>query len=242
MGPPHITTKVCNDLGAAEARLGTTEDEHMSITRALIVLVFLSGPAWAEKPYDLIFKMGTLDGLPQTEKLMYDRDVVIDGNQDYADRNTGDVELFFAPDDMARLRFVQDDKHRNLGQFPATVGNPIIMYFVETVLRDVAQEAGGSPFYIRNRIKDSLVLDVPIEDTTATFEGAEIAAKQVTLMPFEDDKNRDKMGGYADLELVFTMSDDVPGWYVALEARAPGTDGSPSYVNALTFEGSEAAE
>jgi len=38
------------------------------------------------------------------------------------------------PDDMAALRFVQGDQHRDLGQFPATVWQPIFMYFrFETV-------------------------------------------------------------------------------------------------------------
>ncbi|MEO1138383.1 MAG: hypothetical protein AAFW87_02905 [Pseudomonadota bacterium] len=214
----------------------------MSYARAVLVFFLFAFPAQAEQPYDLIFRIGTLDGLPQNEMLLYDRQVMIAGKNDYADRNTGGVELRFMPEDMANLRFVKEDKYRSLGQFPATVGNPIVMYFIETTLRDVAQEAGGSPFYIRNRIKDSLVQEAPITAATVMYQGQEVAAKQVTLSPFENDKNREKMGGYADLALTFTMSDEVPGWYVSLEAHAPGPDSGGSYRNALTLEGMETQE
>ncbi|MFD1156282.1 hypothetical protein [Roseovarius aestuarii] len=214
----------------------------MTYLRALLLTLFLAVPAAAEQPYDLIFRMGTLDGLPRDEMLLYGREVAIDGNAEYADRNTGGIELRFEPEDMARLRFVKDTRHRNLGQFPATVGNPVIMYFVETVLRDVAQEAGGSPFYIRNRIKDSLVQDAPVNDATLSYNGRDIAVKTVTLRPFENDKNREKLRGYADLALTFTMSEDVPGWYLSLEASAPGDQDGLSYRNALTLHGMEAAQ
>lgn len=200
----------------------------------LLMALLVAGRLGAVEPYDLIFKNGTLSDVAQTG-LTYDRTVDIGGNPEYSARNTGQVRLEFQPDDMARLQFQKDGKHANVGLFPASVGNPIIMYFVETVLRDVAQEAGGSPFYIRNRIKDSLVQDAPVEDVLVTVDGAEVPAKRVTLHPFAEDKNRDRMGVYGDLAITVTMSEDVPGWYGSLVASAPPRDGKEGYSNALTF-------
>lgn len=207
----------------------------MMMTRVLLFAAFLAAPLHAQETYDLIFKPGTLSDLAETDVLAYDRDVTIAANPAYAQRNTGKIALNFEPDDMARLRFLQGEQYRNVGNFPATVGNPVIMYFVETVLRDVAQEAGGSPFYIRNRIKEALVTSVPIEDGTALYGDAELAIKQITLRPFEHDKNRDRMGIYGDLALTFTMSDDAPGWYVSLVAAAPGQGDAVGYSNSLTL-------
>lgn len=207
----------------------------MIFLRALLLLLLLVNPVVAAETYDLIFREGSLSGLPQTEVLTYDRRVGVEQNPEYSARNTGSVRLTFEPDDMARLQFVQQDKQKVLGRFPATVGNPIIMYFVETVLRDVAHEAGGSPFYIRNRIKDSLLLKVPVIETDVPFGDQHITAKQIVLRPFETDKNRDKMGAYADLSLTFTMSEQVPGWYSSLVAIAPGKEGAPGYSNSLTL-------
>lgn len=208
------------------------------ILACLILAALATGPLQAGETYDLIFKTGTLADVPKEAGLEYSRDVAVATDPDLGARNTGAVQLSFEPEDMARLTFAQGEKSRNLGAFPATVGNPIIMYFVETVLRDVAQAAGGSPFYIRNRIKDSLLQTAEITEISVALDGEQIAARQITLRPFENDKNRAKMKGYGDLALTFTMSEDVPGWYQSLVASVPGTD-APIYQNALVLQGSE---
>lgn len=203
----------------------------------LALTLLLATPLRAAETYDLIFRLGTLDDLPLQTVLTYDRQVNIPANPDYAARNTGTVALTVG--DTAALDFRQGDQHRALGQFPTDVGNPVIMYFVETVLRDVAQETGGSPFYIRNRIKDALLTTVPVTEAALPFDGAEIATRQITLRPFADDPNRDRLGVYADLALRFTLSDDAPGWYLSLVAEAPGADGQSSYHSSLTLQGAD---
>ncbi|MBJ6373325.1 hypothetical protein [Sedimentitalea arenosa] len=199
--------------------------------------------AQAEEAYDLIFKTETLSDVSTASVLVYDRNVVIAADPDRAARNTGSVNLTFEPDDMARLTFFQDGKHRGLGQFPASVGNPVVMYFVETVLRDVAHQAGGSPFYIRNRIKDALVQEADIHAAQFRFDGRALASREVTLHPFENDENRERMKGYGDLALTFTMSEEIPGWYGSLVAKVPGeSDETPLYTNALTLQAVETTQ
>ena len=203
--------------------------------RCALLIMFLASPVPAAETYDLIFRMGTLSDVPESRTLTYDRQVEIVANPEYAMNSTGTIELKLEPNDVARLRFLKDGGHRTLGSFPASVGNPIIMYFVESVLRDVASETGGSPFYIRNRIKEALVADTPIEDKTVLFGTTNVEAKRITLHPLQEDRNRGRMGVYADLAVTFTMSDDVPGWYVSLVATAAGKDGAPGYSNTLTL-------
>ncbi|MFQ1700775.1 hypothetical protein ACJ5NV_09275 [Loktanella agnita] len=207
----------------------------MGLLHMISVALLLATPLRAAETYDLIFKTGTLDDVAVEAGLTYDRTVTLATDPAYGARNTGEVALIFAPDDVAALRFVQGAQHRNLGQFPVSTGNPVIMYFVETVLRDMAGQAGGSPFYIRNRLKEALLEVVPIEDMMVPYEGGQVAAKQITLRPFEDDPNRAKMGIYGDLSLRFVMSDDVPGWYVSLSAMAPGGADDPGYRNTVVL-------
>ena len=210
---------------------------RVSLIWLSVALSLVALPVAAVETYDLIFKTGTLSDVPADAVLRYRRDVTIAADPDRADRNTGAVQLTQDADDMARLTFLRDAERRNLGQFPATVGNPIVMYFIETVLRDVAHQAGGSPFYIRNRIKESLVQFAEIEQAAVPFGDQDVSAQQITLRPFLNDKNRDKMKGYGDLTLTFTMSDQVPGWYAALVANVPGTAASaPIYNNALVLQ------
>ncbi len=221
--------------------------------KILICLVaavaILSAPARAESgelaPYDLLFKTGTLDDIPREQALTYSRDVTNTLKPETAERDTGHIELGFAGGDplQVRLKFTQGDKFRNLGEFPASVGNPLILYFVETVVRDMAETAGGSPFYIRNRIKESLIESGDVTSGEALFDGATVATQAITLHPFKGDPNADRMKGFGDMALEVSMSEDVPGWYHTLRAYVPGeADVPPIYSSTLTIESAGSAQ
>ena len=214
----------------------------MRMSRGVLALVCLLGsPLWAAdaqmepKPYDLLFRNGTLGDIPADRALVYDRDVQNSLTPAAATRDTGLVVLGIEEGErpQAELQFRQDSKHRNLGSFPASVGNPIIMYFVETVVRDMAESVGGSPFYIRNRVKESLLRPA---ERAESAEGVSL-----TLRPFDGDPNAARMQGFDRLALTVTMSDEVPGWYRSLRADVPGADGgAPIYSSVMTFETLEA--
>lgn len=200
-----------------------------------------SGPAFAQETYDLLFRTGTLDAVSRDTRLVYSREVLNTLQPEAADRDTGQVELTFegGEPEAVRLEFFQNEKHRTVGDFPASVGNPIIMYFVETVVRDMAETAGGSPYYIRNRVKDALVTPATIEQQQIESDGQTMSASVVTLHPFDGDPNAARMQGFGNLELTVTMSEDVPGWYQSLVAKVPGDGGDPIYSSVLTLEPTE---
>lgn len=89
---------------------------------------------------------------------------------------------------------------RRIGPFPVSGGDPVVIFFLENTARDMATLTGGSPYYIRNRIKD------------AVFRGGSVQREggvtTVTARPFEGDPNADRMGGFASLELRFVMGED----------------------------------
>lgn len=201
----------------------------MRIWGAALLALLMTGTVWAasvdgEQTYSLLFRNGTLDDIDRDAELVYRRDVRNALLPDAAERDTGEIALTFRDDpvSMAILDFRRDGRHKTLGQFPASVGNPIIMYFYESVVRDMAATAGGSPFYIRNRVKEALVSSSEVEEGEATLDGRTVAIRTVRLYPFRDDPNRSRMRGFDDLELRVTVSDDVPGWYVSLVAEASG--------------------
>ncbi len=186
--------------------------------------------------YNLLFRNGTLDTVDREAALVYRKTLANRLLPDADAKNTGDIAVMFDEGDMARLEFRQDEKHRALGRFPATVGNPMIMFFYESVIRDMASTAGGSPFYIRNRVKESLIQPSDVEAGQAVVNGETIQTKTIRMEPFAGDPNRDRMRGFGDLVLTVTMSDDVPGWYLSLVAEAD------AYRSETTFERVEAAQ
>ena len=159
------------------------------IAAALIALTIYPLSALAasgQKTYDLLFRTGTLDTMESAQTLLYSRDVMNLLKPDAAQRDTGDIALFLRPEnpDEAMLEFRQQEKSRRLGKFPASVGNPMIMLFYEKTIRDMAEAAGGSPFYIRNRVKEALVQPSTVELGEATVNGTTVPTKTIRLYPF----------------------------------------------------------
>lgn len=207
----------------------------------------LAGPAAAEtldgqETYDLLFRSGTLDPVGKDKALSYTREVVNALKPESAVRDTGTIRLSFEEQQamMAELEFLQNGKHRGLGKFPASVGNPMIMFFYESVVRDMAEAAGGSPFYIRNRVKEALIRPSEVVEGEATLDGRTVPTKTVVLHPFEGDPNSERMQGFGELALAVTMSEDVPGWYMSFVAEVPGDEGTPVYRSEIDFESLEA--
>lgn len=207
----------------------------------------VKGQTGKDETYALLFRNGTLDTVE--DGIRYGREVKNTAMPEAAARDTGTISIAFEPPEgdtprMARLSFVQDGRSKGIGSFPASVGNPVIMYFVESVIRDMAETAGGSPFYIRNRVKEALVESAQIETVEVMLDGAPVTAQAVTMRPFAGDPNIDRMKGFGDLALTVTMSEEVPGWYYSLDARTAPRDGAGSetdYRSVMTFAGSDAA-
>lgn len=203
-------------------------------------LGFGAGPSAAGETYDLLFKSGALDQLVTASQtgtdsvdLEYERTTF--GTLDGPGPDTFRLDLRMVPPDNAELTLHEGDLRRGIGTFPASIGNPVIMYFMETTLRDMAEKSGGSPFYIRNRIKDALLTDAEILPVTVRLGDSDVEARQITLLPFAHDAARARMGRFADLKLVVTVSENVPGWYYSLVSTAPSDPGAPDtrYSNAI---------
>lgn len=213
----------------------------LRITGLLLLLALPTGlPAEVtkgEETYHLIFREGTLDEFSAETRLIYRREVSNSLDPTAAERESGEIALVLesGETDRARLRFLRDGKHRELGVFPPGAGNPIIMVFMEMVTRDVATLTGGGEFYIRNRLKEALIEDAPLETGTVTQADNEVEAQTVTLRPFAKDPNQNRMRGLENMELSFTVSQEVPGWYHALKAEATGEDGT-IYSQSLTLQ------
>ncbi len=205
-----------------------------------------AAPLDGQQTYDLLFRNGTLDDVNKSDALVYTRGVKNALKPDADARDSGEISLSFKTSEqnavMAQLKLSQGERSRSLGVFPASVGNPMIMYFYESIVRDMAEAAGGSPYYIRNRVKDALIQPSEVQMGSAEFDGKTVETQTVRLYPFANDPNKDRMKGFGDLELTVTMSNEVPGWYVSLVANASREGAEPVYNSQLHFQRLEAAQ
>ena len=122
-------------------------------------------------------------------------------------------------------------KLQPVSSWPVSSGNPIVPIFLESTLRTMSRVTGGSTFYIRNRIKEALGTGGTINQIEMQVAGQTVPAQEIVFEPFLKDKNRDRMGAFRDLKLVFVLSEKVPGDIVSFRAL---TDGA-AYSEEISF-------
>lgn len=238
------TRQIETRMAGTSQRLATT----CLITLVLLCAALSSG--FAAGTHELLFREGTLDTISGKATLEYRRDVSAPGSRPLQHKNTGLISLILTSDDMAELHFGAQGDRRRVGAFPASVGNPLIMYFLETVVRDLSGLAGGSPYYMRNRIKAELLKEHPVQQVAVQLGDRQVEAQSVVLYPFRDDPASDRMRGIETLALSVTVSGEVPGWYYALKAetteergtRSALPDTLPAYSSTILFQGLEGQE
>lgn len=127
---------------------------------------------------------------------------------------------------VLRMKLAEGSATRTVGSFPASGGNPVLIVFLESTVRNVAAETGGNPQYIRTRIREALQLRGEVVE-------AGDGTREAVFRPFEADPHAAQLGDFTDLTLRFTLSDAVPGRFVSLSADT-GV-GSDAYVERVTY-------
>jgi hypothetical protein len=191
------------------------------VTRTPLLLLFLLAPlpAPAGALSDLLMAPGLFEAAAVGSALVYDE------TRSVPDAEATTVEA--VDDDRVRLEVVKAGEMRlvreedggavPLGTFPNGVANPLLLYFLETTVRVMAETTGGSPYYIRNRIREALVAS-----DLGTARGE---AREVTLSPFLHDANRSRMGSFGDLVIRLRFDPEAPSRILELSADTPAGEG-----------------
>jgi hypothetical protein len=190
----------------------------MTVKLLLLLPLVLPLPAFAGALTDLLMAPGVFGEAPAGEAVAYGETRTVAGEGSIEDVADGTVRLeVVGAGDGRELRLVRGGDGGEVGTFPAGSANPVLLYFLETTVRAMAEATGGSPFYIRNRIREALA---------AAGLGPEGAPGEVTLVPFEKDANRGRMGGFADLAIRLRFDPGQPARIIELSADTPaGADG-----------------
>ncbi len=204
---------------------------RLAVLALALVLPFTE--ARAQTNYDLLFRRDTLvamqDEAGAAMALTTGQTITyaVSHSDDAAAAPGGEsVRLTLLTPTEADLELRRGAQHRALGRFPARVGNPMVMYFLEGVLKDVSDETGGSPYYLRNRLKEALARPAASEPVQAAFGDRQIEALRVTFRPLERASEVKRLGRFSDLTLTVVTSEAVPGGFLSFAAEAPGQAGT----------------
>jgi hypothetical protein len=179
----------------------------------LLLLVPLAAGARALS--DLLMAPGVFAAAPAGTRVVYSEERTVPGEGSLADVVGGEVRLeVVAAGEGRELRLVREEDGRAapVGTFSTGTANPVLLYFLETTVRATAEATGGSPYYIRNRIREALT-------------GAGLADGEVVLRPFAEDANRGRMGGFAELAIGLRFDPERPERILELSADTQGGEG-----------------
>ena len=206
-----------------------------------LLLLAAGGQAFAGPASERVFSTTALDAVADGATVIYGHVREGTAGSGYRPVENGEIRIDVGPgadgNREATVTMGEPAKMRPVSTFPASSGNPLVPIFLESALRTMAHATGGSDFYIRNRIKDALGNRGSIENVELAVAGATIAATHIVFEPFTDDKNRDRMGAFANLQLHFYVSHAVPGDVVRFLATTGDETGEVAYREVISFRG-----
>lgn len=195
-----------------------------------LALALAAAPAGADEATDRLFAPGALADVASGATLTFARTRAVPDGARVDPIEDGTVTVAIRPEgELADVRFEEGGRPAGLPPTPVQAAHPVLLLFLETAHKSVAELTGGSPFYVKNRFIESFASAEVEPVTTPTGAG-----EKLVYRPFEGDPNTDRMGELAALELTFVLSDAVPGGLYSATASAGG------YSESIAFSGTEA--
>ncbi len=191
------------------------------MTRKVLLMLLLLAPlpVSAGALSELLMAPGLFEGAPVGSAVTYDEVRSVPDAEATTVRGVADgrVRLEVVADGEMRLVREEGGEAAPLGTFSPGVANPLLLYFLETTVRVMAETTGGSPYYIRNRIREALV--------ASDLGAVQGDTREVALSPFAGDANRDRMGAFADLAIRLRFDPEAPSRVLELSADTAAGEG-----------------
>ena len=186
---------------------------------------------------DRLFETGTLAELPVGAILVFTRTREVPPGGGIEAVPEGELTIRIAGTDAgtteAHVRFDRAARDVSLPPSPTTAAHPALLVFLETTVQSLSEITGGSPHYLKNRFIGAFAEPASVERIELELGGRRVPAERMLFRPFEGDPHADELGSMAGLELVFILSDAVPGELYSASAR--GGD----YAHELALESAE---
>ena len=135
---------------------------------------------------------------------------------------------------LERVEKVHDDGSKYIGfdyltgehhvDYPAVDGfngNPLLMLFLESDMREMKERIGIPAAYLRNRVRAAFLDKATVTDATIDVAGAPVPARRITLQPFADDARLANLKVIQGKTYTFVLADAVPGMIAEMAAETP---------------------
>lgn len=138
----------------------------------------------------------------------------------------------------AEADFLTGPRRVALPEVEAAEGNPVLLFFLERDIREMNRLTKGQAAYFRKRIRMAVYEGAQVTETTVTYAGKAVPARQIVVLPYTDDPLRPRFEKLAGKRYTFTLSDAVPGGVVAVATRVDSdTAAQPLWTEQMVLEG-----
>lgn len=140
--------------------------------------------------------------------------------------------------------FLSGERQVQLPEIPDAEANPVILFFLERDIREMERLTKGKSGYFRKRIRLTMVDGAQVRDTTVSFAGRDVPAREVSLSPYESDPMRNRFEKYALKRYTFVLANGVPGGVYQVRTALPGAlpSDAPVLEEVMTLTGTEPAK
>ncbi len=124
------------------------------------------------------------------------------------------------------------------GPFRSDQQNPLLLVILENNVQEFSTLFKANPRYIKNAIRKAWRENAKIEPAQDEIDGKPVAVTRITVTPFANDPESDRMKGLQTSSYVVDVSNDVPGTIAAIDIRA--VDGGKTLFSETLRYASEA--
>lgn len=206
---------------------------HRFLRGAVVAAALIVGPALApaaedmtaENAQKLIFESSHLDLVSKGREVTYHYEHQVSDEQRLGKPYSDDIRLSVVKVDAEGKRDVKmqiffKELARNPWSETGITLNPIFIWFLNNSVNQFKSLSAGGEFSdLKNRFKIGFYEDAKLEDVKVTFEGKDVDAYKLTIMPYARDANARKMDGYERSTFVVTFSPSIPGYFFDLVAN-----------------------
>jgi hypothetical protein len=114
------------------------------------------------------------------------------------------------------------DNARDPQNWPDLTINPLFIWYLDRAVSTFNSLAGGSHMYLKHKIRESLA-SATAEPIKVDYNGQSIDAFEITVSPFAEDMSASKMQGFHKTNFTIVVSNQVPGYFVDLQANFVST-------------------
>lgn len=109
--------------------------------------------------------------------------------------------------------------------------NPLFIWYLDRSVESMAALAGGNQNYFKQRVRETFAKGAPVEDVKVDYEGKQVSAMKIEIVPFATDTNIKKMQGFENTKFTIILSPEIPGYFYDLATDFKSTAAAGPNLN-----------